>query len=112
MLIFAAAGLILSASGCALSGSWRTVSVEPAGAPLLLNQIDFGQGGRYTATWSEGDDARTGVGMYRWNGSTLTVMKTGCEPRRYRLRRRLDGKLALTYGEDHAKVVAILEREE
>ena len=112
LIILVAAGLGLSAVGCALSGSWRTVSVEPAGAPVPLDRIDFEQGGRYTATWNDNGDARTGVGMYRWNGSTLTISQTGREPRRYRLRRRLDGNLALTYEGDSAKIVAILKREE
>jgi len=107
----AVAVLAGAVAGCALSGSWRTVSVEPPGAPAPIDRIDFGADGRYTASWSDDGDTRTSVGAYRWSGNTLTVTQTGREPRRYRLRRRLDGKLALVYEGDNAQVVAVLERQ-
>ncbi|RME41616.1 MAG: hypothetical protein D6788_00835 [Planctomycetota bacterium] len=98
------------ATGCSVTGSWKRVSVSPPGAPFPLEYVTFGKDRRYTATWKENGREHTSTGVYKANLLTLDVAEDGYQPRRYRLKRRWDGKLLLIYDADGHSVTATLER--
>lgn len=102
--------LLVAAAGCNIVGSWRTVEIEPPGAPFPILMVNFDQGNEYTATRIQNGEPRTSTGRYEFNGSTLTVTEGNTMPRKYRVRRRLDGRLVLTYQEGDAKVTATLSK--
>ena len=103
-------GLALTTVGCSLAGSWRTVSLDPPGAPFPVDTITLDRDNNYTATWTWDGARRTTTGRYKWNGSTLEVAPPGSLPRKYGARLRADGKLVMTYMHGDAKLTATLER--
>jgi hypothetical protein len=102
----------VTCGGCSLAGSYKTVAVDPPGLPYPIDRMSFDRNQRYTATWSHGGRTRTSTGQYRWDGSTLEVVESGRKPLSYQMRRRLDGKLVLTFGKGDGTVSAILVRDQ
>lgn len=99
-----------TAGGCSIAGSWRTIAVDPPGAPFPVDRVTFDRGNSYTATGSREGEIRTSTGHYRWNWFKLDIMEPGRLPRTYSARRRLDGTLMLTYEEGRGKVTATLAK--
>ena len=101
-------------SGCSITGSingtWRTVSVDPPGAPFPVDAITFDQNQNYTASWAQAGKTRTTLGQYRWSGSRLEVVRPGNQPQTYKASIGLDGRLTMTYGAGESKIEAKLER--
>ena len=110
--VLASAASALCSAGCSIAGSWERVSVDPPGAPFPVDHVTFDRASNYTSTWTQDGEPRTNTGAYRWNGRQLKVASPGHEPRIYRGRLRLDGRLVLTYEEGGAKVQAVLERKQ
>jgi hypothetical protein len=100
VLMVVAVAAVAGAAGC---------SIAP-GVPFPLQHVTFDREDNYTASWTESGRSRTSTGQYNWNGFTLKVMQEGNLPRKYGARRRLDGRLVLTYAEGEGKVNATLER--
>jgi hypothetical protein len=99
-----------TAGGCSIAGSWRTIAVDPPGAPFPVDRVTFDRDDNYTATGSREGETRTSTGRYRWNWFKLDVLEPGGQPRTYSAQRRLDGKLVLTYKEGRGKVTATLAK--
>jgi len=110
VLMLVAVAAAAGAAGCSIAGSWRTVTIDPPGVPFPLEQVTFDREQNYTASWTENEQPRTSTGQYSWNGFSLKVMQEGSLPRKYAARRRLDGRLMLTYAEGEGRVKATLER--
>lgn len=110
VLMVVAVAAVAGAAGCSIAGSWRTVTIDPPGVPFPLQHVAFDREHNYMASWTESGRSRTSTGRYNWNGFTLRVWQEGNLPRKYGARRRLDGRLVLTYAEGEGKVNAILER--
>ena len=102
--------LALVFTGCSITGSWKRVRVDPPGVPFPVEHVTFGADRSYTASWSHEGSPRTSTGMFDWNGMRLDIHQSGMQPRSYRARRRLDGKLELIYGQGKGAVTAVLER--
>ena len=100
--------------GCSITGpitgTWRTVSIDPPGAPFPVDAITFDQHQNYTASWAQAGKTRTTLGQYRWNGSRLEVLRPGNQPQTYKASIGLDGRLTMTYGTGESKIEAKLER--
>lgn len=109
-MVLAALMCITTAGGCTIAGSWRTIAIDPPGAPFPVDRVTFDRGNNYTASGSQEGEIRTSTGRYRWNWFKLDVMEPGRLPRTYSARRRLDGKLMLTYEEGRGKVTATLAK--
>jgi hypothetical protein len=82
-----------------------------------MHQVTFAENGKYTATGmftAQGKydgDPHTTTGAYAMAGQKLSLSPQGGAAMEYRVRRRADGKLVLTYrmpGQDKA-VTAVLE---
>lgn len=97
------AALVTVLGGCApkLSGAWETVDVQPPDASFPFNRVQFDPAGKYTATglYDAGgrmtSDVHTTTGDFRQSGSQLQIQPHKGDPRVYRLRRRLDGKMEI-----------------
>ena len=109
-MVLAALICITTAGGCTIAGSWRTIAVDPPGAPFPVDRVTFDRDNNYTASGSQEGEICTSTGRYRWNWFKLDVMEPGRLPRTYSARRRLDGRLVLTYKEGRGKVTAILAK--
>jgi len=92
-----AVGLTLGASACSLTGSWRTVQVEPPGGRFPVKTLSLDRDHNYTVTWMDDDLTQTSIGQYRWNGFTLTLMDAGFEPHAFSTRQRWGGDLVLSH---------------
>jgi hypothetical protein len=105
--------LALVSGGCAtnLSGTWKTVNVDPPGAPFPLHQVTFDEEGRYTASAMQDGEKHTSVGTYRQGLTFLEVRQDGRLPRNYRCKRLSDGSILLMFEEGEAKSTATLQRE-
>lgn len=103
-----AAGLALSATACSMTGSWRTVHIEPPGGSFPVKTLSLDGDHNYTATWTSDDGVRTSVGQYRWNGFTLILMDAGFEPNAYTARQRWRGDLILSHAPPTGKVTATM----
>lgn len=101
----------LSATGCSLAGSWQTVSVEPLGLPFPLEAITLDNDNNYTATWAHDGQRRTTTGRFKWNGRSLELARQGFSPRKYRAKKRLDGKLVMYFEQNDVTMTAILEKQ-
>ena len=112
--LLALAGWLVLLNGCSITGpitgTWRTVSIDPPGAPFPVDAITFDQNDNYTASWAQGGKTRTTLGQYRWNGSRLEVVRPGNQPQIYKAWVGLDGKLIMTYGTGDSAIRATLER--
>ena len=73
-------------SGCSLSGTWRTVEVEPeTGSELPFGMITFDESTMlYTASETREGRSATSTGAYRWSGQTLTLIPEDHPPRQYK----------------------------
>ncbi len=65
--------LLLTSWGCSVTGSWKTINVEPPSRSFPIETITLDADGNYTSTGREGDRVRTGIGRYRFNGYTLSL---------------------------------------
>ena len=108
--VLAALGCLFGVAGCSITGSWKRIATDPPGAPFPADHVTFGGNRNYTATWSHEGRTCISTGRYRWNGAVLDIVQAGSSPRSHRARRRLDGKLELTYKEGDVKVTAILAK--
>ncbi len=104
------AACLLQALGCSIAGSWRTVAVDPPGAPFPVEAVRFDAANTYTSTGTYGGERRTTTGRYDFNGFKLDITEGGRLPRSYAARLRLDGKLVLTLREGDAKMTATLAK--
>lgn len=105
-----AGGLALSAAACSMTGSWRTVDIQPPGGSFPVKTLSLDGDHNYTATWASDDGVRTSVGQYRWNGFTLTLMDAGFEPSAYTARERWRGDLVLSHAPSTGRVTATMVR--
>ncbi len=103
---------LVGCGGCSITGSWKTIAVDPPGLPFPIERMSFDRDHNYTATCLYEGENRTSTGQYRWNGFTLDVMQAGKKQQSYRVRRHLDGKLVLTLGEGDRKVSTIMIKED
>ncbi len=110
VLALVLAACVGAVAGCSIAGSWKRIAVDPPGVPFPVDYVTFDHNDNYTATWTYEGKTRTSTGRYHWNGFSLEVLQTGSQPRKYRARRQLDGKLVLTYEEGAAKATATLQR--
>jgi len=108
--IFGCAVLGGVALGCRLDGQWKAVGVDPPGSRPPIEQLSLGRDGSYSVTWTEEGEKRGSSGQYRWNGRQLSVAQEGYEPKKYRLKRRWDGKMVLSPGGKEKGVAVTLER--
>ena len=107
-----AVGLALGVTGCSLTGSWRTVQVEPPGGSFPVKTLSLDRDLNYTATWADDDTTRTSIGRYRWNGFTLTLTDAGFEPDAYSAREQGGGDLVLSHAAKTGRVTATMTRVE
>ena len=109
---------IFALSGCSnsIAGSWKTSEVRPQGAGFPINQVTFDAQGKYTATGdysAQGEYSgkmHTTTGGYTRQRQMVRVSPVGGPPLEYKTRRRLDGKLVMTFkvpGQDD-EVTAVL----
>ena len=107
-------GCLVLMSGCSITGpitgTWRTVSTDPPGAPFPVDVITFDQNHKYTVSWAQAGKTRTTLGDYRWNGARLEVVKPGNQPQTYKASVGLDGRLTMTFGSGESMIKAKLER--
>ena len=61
-------------SGCSLTGSWKTVSVDPPGAPFPVTTLTFDRDGTYSTSWTQGGRSTGSAGRYEWNGREYTTL--------------------------------------
>lgn len=100
----------LTGSACHLRGEWKRVGTEPPQAMFPVDTLTLGEDQHYTALWEHRGRKLGSTGTYRYHRGTLSVAESGRAPRDYKARRRLDGKLELTYSINGQDVTAILER--
>ncbi len=99
--------------GCSITGTWRTVSTEPAdatGAPFQM--VTFADDGQYSATHQYGQETKTSTGKYQWDGRKLTI-STGQDGERVYVGRQdvFTGKLILSHESEGQKITATLEKQ-
>jgi hypothetical protein len=88
--------------GCGVTGAWKTIDVQPAGAPFPVNQVTFDPQGSYAAQGfftpqgAYDGHLHDSKGTYRWKGRRLELAAADGPPLTYRTRRRLDGRLVMT----------------
>lgn len=109
----------MSVAGCsAPAGKWQLVRVDPPGAPFPITQIEFGDGGAYSAKGKftqRGEPApktQTTTGKFKRDGGFFHLAPTGRAAFGLRTYLRLDGKMVMTLqppGRDW-KVKGIFER--
>ncbi len=103
----------LAAGGCSIAGTWKTVKVDPedAAGESPFQIVTFSDDGQYSATIEDGNQIRTRLGKYKWDGMKLTVMPGGGESRVYPGRLSVfTGRLVLTHQQDDRKITATLEK--
>lgn len=90
-------------AGCSMAGAWRTTEITPKGAPFPIQELSIDAKGQYTSSGmfdGSGNfdgEAHTATGTYSQGLGTLTLKPTEGTELVYRVRRRLDGKLVLTF---------------
>lgn len=103
-------GCSAALGGCSIGGTWQTVSVNPPGAAFPVDSITFDANQNYTVSWKQAGKTRTTLGQYRWNGSSLEVVRSGLQPQTYKTSVGLDGRMTMTYGSGESRIQAKLER--
>ncbi|MHC5111129.1 MAG: hypothetical protein ACYTHJ_14765 [Planctomycetota bacterium] len=86
-----------ASSGCGLTGTWHTISVQPEDETFPLTHVTFTSDGRYTATMEFDGERRTSTGAYRWSLGKLTIDPERGEQRVYKGRQLFNGDLLLTH---------------
>jgi len=110
IVCFAVFGPLVGLCGCSVAGSWQVVSTDPPQVPFPVETVSFDGRHRYVATESSKQGPKTSSGLYRLKGSQLEIREIGKTPRTYRVRRRWDNTLVLTYEENGYAVSATLQR--
>lgn len=98
----------LLTAGCSMSGSWRTVRIEPPDGPFPIRTLSLDPAHNYTATWTTDGESRTSIGVYQFNGFTLDLLDAGFEPRTYSARKQWGGDLVLSHDSAAGRVTATL----
>lgn len=104
---------LLLCVGCSISGTWKTVSVEPPDMAdkFMFSRVTFGEDGTYTATAKYEGQESTSTGKYEWSGTELDVDPDDGDPREYDGYLRMDGKLVLKHEHEGESMTAILQKE-
>jgi hypothetical protein len=101
-----------SLTGCGLSGTWKTVRVDPAEyADSMYSVITFGEDGLYSGTVKYDGQVTTDVGKYDWHSGTLVFTPREGEQRVYKGSIGLDKRLRLSHTDDGRKVVSVMEQQ-
>jgi hypothetical protein len=97
--------------GCtSLSGSWRTVSIDPPTEPFFIDAATFDDRDHFTATTVTEGERHTTTGRYEFNGFTLSLMPHQGPAQRFSARITSSGRLILTQRRDRERVSATLVR--
>ena len=107
--------IVALVGGCDITGTWKTVKIEPPDAPeqAPFQMVTFAQDGQYSATHQYGNEVRTSTGTYTWSLGKLTIAPHDGDPREYAGRYNgLTKQLTLSHKVDEQTVRAILEKQE
>ena len=106
--------VLLVGSGCSLTGTWKTVSVQPQDAvgKFPISMVTFDENNMtYTAPSIYQGKTVTSTGKYDWNGMRLRIMPEGKPERTYPGTLWLGKTLKLSHTEEGNKMTATLERQ-
>ncbi|HUU85557.1 MAG TPA: hypothetical protein VM243_18815 [Phycisphaerae bacterium] len=84
-LLVMAGVAVVFVGGCSITGTWKTVKIEPPDAleHTPFQMVTFAGDGQYSATHQHGSEVRTTTGTYSWTGTRLTLTPAEGEPRVY-----------------------------
>ena len=97
-----AAGTMLLAAGCNVTGSWRVAETKPEGAPFPFQQVLFDPSGKFTtqgfvsANGEYTGKVHTIQGEYLHEGADIRMTLDQGAKLLYKTRRRLNGQLVMT----------------
>jgi len=103
--------LIPVVGGCSLTGSWKPISIDPPDANFTIEYITFDKNHQYTATWLDGDQIRTSVGIYHNDRFSLDITNRDDILQFCRLKKLPGRRLMLIYETETEKVSTILVRD-
>lgn len=107
------AAILLLVVGCNMTGSWRTVSVDPSDAEFPISRLTLNADHRFTATGPIEGETRTRFGTYRMGMASLHLDPVHGEKETYGMSARANGTYQLIWrgSPDKVSVTAVISRE-
>lgn len=107
------AAILFLVVGCNMTGSWRTVSVDPPDAEFPISRLTLNADQRFTATGPIQGETRTRFGTYRVGFASLQLETADGARETYGVSGRAGGTYELKWRESLGErpVTAVIARE-